>query len=573
MKLHIIFILFFVGIVFSMFGFVESLDTYYEEKALARPTETSIKGKGTLERKWVVKEEKMSHEKNEVRVIEDINIKVRDGIILKGRLLLPKGVKEPLPTIVQLNGYGHESDRGKSETKLMDLAERGYAVVHVSLRGTGTSEGKAGLYNFYSSDGYDVIEWAAEQGWSNGKVGTIGLSLLGISQWLAAKELPPSLKAISPAAACADCYEMLWHPGGMEAGPGRIARSVEYKAAKEHRNFDGWWQERVVSTEDLNRIAKHGVAAFITGGWNDYISPDNIEAFEQYSKTSIHSKLIVSSDAHTYLSGVMPYGFEDYQAQWFDHYLKDKNNGVNQHDPVLIYVQGANQWRYEKKWPLIGTNYIDFYLTNKKSDSINSINDGLLIEEKTTDKEATAMYEYSPETGPFLPTLLSATGRLTINQQPYEKQTLTWTTGALAEPTEITGNLSMTFWAAVNAEDADFVVQITDAAPNGTSRQVTAGYLNAARANSLAEPIMVEPGKIKKYTIKIYPTSYVFKKGHRIRLSLAGGTKAFPKQKSPQGPGINPIGSTVIVYQGSKYPSSLRLPVIGQETLELDRRN
>ncbi|WP_187119785.1 CocE/NonD family hydrolase C-terminal non-catalytic domain-containing protein [Numidum massiliense] len=96
--------------------------------------------------------------------------------------------------------------------------------------------------------------------------------------------------------------------------------------------------------------------------------------------------------------------------------------------------------------------------------------------------------------------------------------------------------MALNLWAETNAADIDFVVQVSDVAPDGTSTAVTAGYLNAQRSKSRSTPEPITPGKIEPYQIDILPTSYVFKKGHRIRLSIAGGTKAHQGQGSPQGP-------------------------------------
>lgn len=559
-----------LGLSLVLAGFTPSISA--EENA-QQQVQSSIKGFGTDNRNWVKEKETLNVERYGVEVQEYIEIKVRDETIIRGRLILPKGKDGPLPTIVQLNGYGHGEYGNSFEGMLIDLAERGYAVLHVSMRGSGTSEGEAGLYNFYGQDGYDVIEWAADQPWSNGNVGTTGLSLLGISQWLAAKELPPSLKAISPVVACTNCYNTLWNPSGMESGPGRIARGYEYQVAKEHRNFDEWWQERSVSSEQLKTIADSGVAAFISGGWNDYISPGNIEAYELYSAAGGASKLIVSPGSHAYLSGVMPYEFEDYQALWFEHYLKGEDNQVEERDPVLIYVQGANQWRYETSWPLADTNYTELFFNDKKSKSIDSINDGSLTAKAPNKKRSSASYSYSLKDGPFLPSLLSSSGRLPINQQPYEEETVTWTTDALSVPTEVTGNMEATFWAEVDAEDADFVVQVTDVTPDGTSKQVVAGYLNASRADSQTTPKPLKPGETKKYTVEILPTSYVFKKGHRIRVSIVGGAKALEGQPGPQGPGLNSTPSTVEIYQDAAHPSSFKLPLIGVSGLMTTKAN
>ena len=78
-------------------------------------------------------------------------------------------------------------------------AARGYAVVVQDVRGRYGSEGEFDPYRNEGRDGYDTIEWAAAQPWSDGSVGTFGLSYPGAVQWLAAVESPPHLKAMVPA--------------------------------------------------------------------------------------------------------------------------------------------------------------------------------------------------------------------------------------------------------------------------------------------------------------------------------------------------------------------------------------
>ncbi len=84
-------------------------------------------------------------------------------------------------------------------TTFQHAVERGYAVVVEDVRGRYASDGEFLPYQNEGRDGYDTIEWAAEQPWSNGAVGTFGLSYPGAVQWLAAVESPPHLKAMVPA--------------------------------------------------------------------------------------------------------------------------------------------------------------------------------------------------------------------------------------------------------------------------------------------------------------------------------------------------------------------------------------
>jgi putative CocE/NonD family hydrolase len=129
--------------------------------------------------------------------ISRIAVPMRDGVILRGYLLLPPG-PGPFPVIVYRTPYG--VSRTVETSKMFRKAlERGYAVVAQDVRGRYESDGEYLPYQQEGRDGYDTIEWAARQPWSNGSVGTVGGSYPGAVQWFAAMESPPSLKAMVPA--------------------------------------------------------------------------------------------------------------------------------------------------------------------------------------------------------------------------------------------------------------------------------------------------------------------------------------------------------------------------------------
>ncbi len=131
------------------------------------------------------------------QVIErDVAIVTRDGVKLAADVIRPAGAG-PFPTLVYRTPY---SRRGTFEGGTVRAAVgRGYAVVVQDVRGRYGSAGEFVPYVNEGKDGYDTIEWAAAQSWSNGKVGTFGLSYPGAVQWLAAVESPPHLAAMVPA--------------------------------------------------------------------------------------------------------------------------------------------------------------------------------------------------------------------------------------------------------------------------------------------------------------------------------------------------------------------------------------
>jgi putative CocE/NonD family hydrolase len=130
-------------------------------------------------------------------VERDVSVRMRDGVILRADVWRPSG-PGPFPVLVYRTPYDRKRAQGETST-VAHAAARGYAVVVQDVRGRYGSEGEFDPYRHEGQDGFDTIEWAALQPWSNGAVGTFGLSYPGAVQWLAAMEQPPHLKAMVPA--------------------------------------------------------------------------------------------------------------------------------------------------------------------------------------------------------------------------------------------------------------------------------------------------------------------------------------------------------------------------------------
>src|SRR5437667_10003855 len=128
---------------------------------------------------------------------QNVAIPMRGGVLLRADILRPKG-EGPFSVLVYRTPYGKHFAQ-KEYTIFHRAVQRGYAVVIQDVRGRYASDGEFRPYENEGRDGYDTIEWAAKQKWSNENVGTFGLSYPGAVQWLAAVESPPHLKAMVPA--------------------------------------------------------------------------------------------------------------------------------------------------------------------------------------------------------------------------------------------------------------------------------------------------------------------------------------------------------------------------------------
>ncbi len=151
-----------------------------------------------------------------MRIIIEKNLEIlmRDGCVLKADLFRPD-TPEKLPVLLNRTPY----DKSLPGVAMMTLdairaATAGYNVLYQDCRGQFASAGAFTCFQDEARDGYDTIEWAARQPWSDGKVGTFGPSYMGATQWLAATQAPPSLKAIVPSITASDYHDGWTYQGG-----------------------------------------------------------------------------------------------------------------------------------------------------------------------------------------------------------------------------------------------------------------------------------------------------------------------------------------------------------------------
>ena len=130
-------------------------------------------------------------------VERDVAVRMRDGVVLRADVWRP-AAEGRFPVLVYRTPYDRRHAQDERST-VARAAGRGYAVVVQDVRGRYGSDGEFEPYRNEGHDGYDTVEWAATQSWSDGAVGTFGLSYPGAVQWLAAVESPPHLKAMAPA--------------------------------------------------------------------------------------------------------------------------------------------------------------------------------------------------------------------------------------------------------------------------------------------------------------------------------------------------------------------------------------
>ena len=151
-----------------------------------------------------------------ITIEKDMVVTARDGTSLMTDLYRP-GEGGPWPTLVSRLPYNKEIGvlvLAANGFDLMRAVSAGYAVVVQDTRGRFASGGKFSPFVDEATDGADTVAWAAEQRWSTGDIGMAGGSYLGVTQWTAATQAPPALRAIAPAVTASQYYDGWTYQGG-----------------------------------------------------------------------------------------------------------------------------------------------------------------------------------------------------------------------------------------------------------------------------------------------------------------------------------------------------------------------
>ncbi|MGH2461292.1 MAG: CocE/NonD family hydrolase [Chloroflexota bacterium] len=389
--------------------------------------------------------EQQSEPVYDVQLQRDVPAAMRDGTRLRADVYLPKGAG-PWPTLLERTPYNKETSSEVALGAPEYYASRGYAVVIQDVRGRFKSDGA--FYPFHDDgwrtnrDGYDTVEWIAAQPWSNGKVGTIGGSYSGATQYQMLPTRPPHLTAQFVRESSSD-YRAEWVyrggalelafvlPWALNVTLSNVAHlvppeEVERRAAVltgVREEIDTWFTDRPLApcrflaglsdwyNEWLdhpddgpfwwqwNVALKHhevDTPVYHLGGWFDGFLRGTLENFKglrtgaRSERTRAAQKLIIGPWVHgptnidKRVVGEIDYGpeaavqFNPLRLRWFDHWLKGTDTGVTEEPTVRFFTMGANVWQTASDWPPPDARPLVLYLAGGKSGSAQSLNDGRL---------------------------------------------------------------------------------------------------------------------------------------------------------------------------------------------------
>ena len=148
-----------------------------------------------------------------VKVETNLAAVMRDGVTLYADVYRPDG-PGPYPVILQRTPYDKSSPLAAQMMDPIKAAQAGFALLIQDTRGRYTSGGEFYCFADDINDGYDTVEWAAALPWANGRVGMVGASYVGATQWLAAVSRPPHLAAIAPNVTASNYHNGWTYQGG-----------------------------------------------------------------------------------------------------------------------------------------------------------------------------------------------------------------------------------------------------------------------------------------------------------------------------------------------------------------------
>jgi putative CocE/NonD family hydrolase len=421
--------------------------------------------------------------------------------------------------------------------------------------------------------------------------------------------------AVNPAAA-KELIDMGNHVAeyvrGLPLRPGTtpLQFAPDYEAwlieAMKHGDYDDFWKNAGPSVVDHLDEYKDIPVYHVTGWYDSWGTPvANMNYVELKKAKKSLQRLIVGPWTHggqtrsfagdAQFTPDAALDFDAFRARWFDHWLKDLDNGIEREAPVRIYIMGGGdahktaegrlfvggKWRDEQDWPLARTAPTPYYLHR----------DGSLSTTKPADEPPTT-YSFDPRNP--VPTLggnVSSQGTLMVqgatdqrcrtaaslfclDSRPLSARNdiLVFQTQPLTHEIEVTGRLIVKLWASSDSLDTDFTAKLIDVYPPnkdfpaGVDLNIGDSIVRARYRKGAGQADLLKPGQPYEFTIEMYPTSLVFMPGHRIRLDISSSN--FPRFDVNPNTG-EPLNNNRrwrvaenSIYADPQHPSHIVLPVI-----------
>jgi putative CocE/NonD family hydrolase len=563
----------------------------------------------------------ISEAEYEVTIEREVPVPMRDGTILRADVYRP-APSGRFPVVLERVAYELGARVGAYGPY---YAKRGYAVVGQNVRGTYASDGELSPMRDdgwrVNQDGYDTVEWAAAQPWSNGNVGMVDGSYSGFTQYQVAPTRPPHLRALSPREAGGDPYrdwhyrngasqlylERSWtlqtslgwlsHPKAAARAPGareEIERALSKGLAPllehvpliecppiqdlqlarwyfddlKHPEYDAYWQDLSMDS----RLADVDVPMLHVGGWFDIFLDGTLRAFRGLRA---HARTEAARRAQRLVVGPWIHGPANTAQQ---------RAGEVDYGPGAIYDLHANRVRWYDHWLkgvdngvmdgpavrafLMGANrWLDLDTWPPPGITYRPLylhQENIVSFGVPESNESADTFTYDPLRPVPSQVLYPDLGPK--DYRSLEERMLCYTSDVLQSDLTVAGPVTAVLHASSSALDTDWVVRLCDVWPDGRSLSVCDGILRARYRDSSSHTTLLKPNEAYAFRVDLWSTAQVFKAGHRLRVHVASSD--FPRYDRNLNTGgliateTRSVVAVNTVFHDAARPSHLLLPTL-----------
>ena len=534
-------------------------------------------------------------------VERDVPATMRDGTVLRADVYRPA---EGGPHPVLLSRLPYDKSLPVSVGVMPDplkATAAGYVFALQDTRGRFASDGEFEPFTHEADDGYDSVEWAAAQPWSNGEVGMIGGSYIGYTQWMAASTVPPHLRAIAPIVATSDLHDAWIGEGGAASlwfniswllaalGPDMVARHAPDDKAREdrlieaidhmaehlpalpgkvdqalddafvgdiyrrwlaHPDRDAFW--RSLSPREAH--PRIDVPAFNVAGWYDVFLGGSLENF---CGMRTHGATAASREGQRLVVGPWRHAAPMLADPGGDVMFGLKSGGASL-DLATLQLRFFDRWLKgiepdpandaPVRLFVMGTDQwrdeAEWPLARAVPTDYYFRADGGLTTGRPEADEAPNTFTADPNDP--VPTLggnlccwqlVHPPGAFDQREIEARDDVVVYSTELLPEDVEVTGPLVAQVFVASTARDFDVTAKLVDVAPDGFARNVAEGIRRARYRHGTERPVELPPGEVAEIEVDLMATSNVFLAGHRIRIEIAASN--WPRfDRNPQTGGV-----------------------------------
>lgn len=497
---------------------------------------------------------------------DQVLIRTRDGATLSASVVRPKGVMEPLPTLLTFDIY---TDPAAFRARGKDAAAHGYASVIADTRGKRLSPDEIVPYEHEAADADAVIEWIARQPWSNGRIGMRGGSYSGFTAWAATKHMPAALKTLAVSAAAIPGLGLpMYNNVFLSANYGWVFYVTDNKYLDErtyndndrwtrlldrwfssgrpyreidqvdgtpnpllqrwlrHPAYDGYWQAMVPYEHDFAHVT---IPVLTISGYYDDGQISALEYLKEhyrYNPRAEHYLVIGPYDHfgthHSIKANVLrgyridpvaQFSTPELVYQWMDYVLRGGPKPAMLADRINYEVMGANEWRHTASLSQMSSRHVPYYLTatpegNRyrlsptKPARPGSIERSYDLADRTVQNNA---HSY-PD--PIVEEALERPTELMFVSQRFERPTIV--SGAFAGELDIT----------INKRDVDLGVTVFEQTPDGQLMHLAYWLGRASFARERSVRRLLSPGQAARIPFETTVVSRQLSAGSRLLVLL-----------------------------------------------------